>query len=242
MRTKYWIISLILHLLLFLVLVWVNCPGDFSRLDQEFYVSMSSSMFMDRYPETGQMPGGGEPTPGHDVPQTPDKADLASALQTETISSPKYQDDLPLPEYAPQPAASSPAAGSPSAGQPRLTSQASTLPLPHAGKKLGLPRKTDSQGGDGSFFSVEGDLKNRLIINQSAPDPVHGLKEEVRVSFRLLVDGKGQVTEIIPIQKGDYRVETSSLKALKEWRFNPLPAAEKDSLQSGIITLIFKLQ
>jgi len=152
MRTKYWIISLILHLLLFLVLVWVNCPGDFSRLDQEFYVSMSSSMFMDRYPETGQMPGGGEPTPGHDVPQTPDKADLASALQTETISSPKYQDDLPLPEYAPQPAASSPAAGSPSAGQPRLTSQASTFLFPMPGKNWDCPEKRTAKGVTAAFF------------------------------------------------------------------------------------------
>lgn len=241
MRTKYWIVSLGLHLLILLFLFLIHCPDTFSRLDKEFYVNLSSSAVLNQYPETGE--AGGKLVPiSSDQLQAPDRADLATEVQSEKIITRTYHDDLPLPVYSPKATLSAFQPGRSVSDHPGLRSPASDLPLPGNKTKLGLPGKGKSWDGRGDFFSLEGDLKNRMVITQSVPEPVSGLKEEVTVTFRLVVDGKGHVIEITPIQKGDFRVEASSLKALKEWKFNPLPAAEKDSLQSGVIVLIFKLQ
>jgi len=96
--------------------------------------------------------------------------------------------------------------------------------------------------GPSQPFTIEGDAAKRTIINQVIPKYPPGLQREAVVRIRFTVLPDGSIGAMIPVQKGDPVLEELTMKALRQWRFNPLlPSAEQKNVQ-GIITFRFKLK
>jgi len=79
---------------------------------------------------------------------------------------------------------------------------------------------------------------NRTVLYKKLPVYPPGVNTSAEIKIRFKVDKDGYVINMVPLQKGDPALEQAAMKALKQWRFNPL---KEDKIMYGIITFTFKL-
>lgn len=79
---------------------------------------------------------------------------------------------------------------------------------------------------------------NRTVINKIVPNyPPGAQPSQIRLKFWVSPDGR--VTKIVPLQKGDPRLERAAMEALWRWKFSPL---KEDVEMAGIIPFTFQLR
>ena len=83
---------------------------------------------------------------------------------------------------------------------------------------------------------------DRRVLEQVLPAYPPGLAKETRIKLTFAVLPDGTVDMVLPLQKGEPRLETITLDAFKKWKFEPLSPAAKQVKQEGKITFIFKLK
>lgn len=241
METKYFGLSLLIHGILILILLWVTCPLPIQQLMEPLEISIISGTNEPVETPLKEESHQNETSyPSYTNP--PEHLDAMADFEEEAFPPPAdFLDGIPLP--IPEKIGVQPMLSSVKKTLPMSTPQSTTLPLPprqvQGNFSAGQPREGDAENG---AFQIEGDLKNRLILQKILPQPVSGLQTDIIIKLRIIVNGDGIVTEAVPVQKGDSRVEQNALDALKKWRFNQLPASERHILQTGIITLYFKLK
>lgn len=79
---------------------------------------------------------------------------------------------------------------------------------------------------------------NRTVLYKKLPQYPSGVNTSAEIKIRFTVSKDGTVVSMVPLQKGDPALEQAAMKALKQWRFNPLT---EDKMMYGIITFTFKL-
>jgi TonB family protein len=100
----------------------------------------------------------------------------------------------------------------------------------------------DGHGNTDQPFTIEGDAAQRMILSQVIPQYPAGLQKEEVVKIRFTVLPDGQIGLMIPMRKGDPTLEKITLDALRQWRFNPLPAGVEQKNVTGIITFRYELE
>ncbi len=90
-------------------------------------------------------------------------------------------------------------------------------------------------------FSIAGEVSKRGILWKELPVYPRDLQKEVTLKFRFWVLPDGSVQNIIPLEKGDPRLEKITTDALFKWKFSPLPPPSQET-QEGVITFIYRLQ
>ncbi len=99
-----------------------------------------------------------------------------------------------------------------------------------------------SNSGADQPFTIEGDAAQRTILHQVIPEYPSGLQKEEVLKIRFTVLPDGRVSLMIPMRKGDPTLEKITLDALRQWRFNVLPASAQQKNVTGIITFRYELQ
>lgn len=79
---------------------------------------------------------------------------------------------------------------------------------------------------------------NRSVLYKKLPQYPSGVNTSAEIKIRFTVSRDGMVISMVPLQKGEPALEQAAMKALKQWRFNPL---KDDRMMYGIITFTFKL-
>jgi protein TonB len=78
---------------------------------------------------------------------------------------------------------------------------------------------------------------NRGVMNKVVPNyPPGAQPSQIRLKF--WVSPEGRVTKIVPLQKGDPRLERAAMDALWRWTFTPL---KENIVMEGVIPFTFKL-
>lgn len=109
---------------------------------------------------------------------------------------------------------------------------------------------------DGNSGAEEGTQGDAADEEKAAPFQIEGLNrtpvrvvrpvytDKVNVTIRVLitVNPKGEIVRQIPLLKGNPGLEQSVLKALQNWRFNPLPPNVPQENQTGTVTFRFRLE
>jgi len=90
-------------------------------------------------------------------------------------------------------------------------------------------------------FTIEGEAAERRILHQEIPRYPAGLQKEAIVKIRFTVLPDGRMGAMLPVQKGDPTLEEVTIKALRQWRFDPLPAGVVQKEVQGIITFRYEL-
>ncbi len=108
-------------------------------------------------------------------------------------------------------------------------------------EKKGTPTETPG-AREGPQFTIEGPLAGRAAISRVIPKYPPGHQKEVVVKAKLVVLPNGLVSEVVPLQKGDPLLEELTVKALSQWKFNPLPPDLPQLPQEGKITFIYRLK
>jgi TonB family protein len=95
------------------------------------------------------------------------------------------------------------------------------------GKGKGLGYGDISWGGGG----------NRIVTNKKLPRYPKGLNVNTTVKLKFTVAPDGRVLTVVPLRKGgDPVLEQAAIRALRQWKFNPL---DTDQNMVGIIPFIF---
>jgi TonB family protein len=82
---------------------------------------------------------------------------------------------------------------------------------------------------------------SRSKISGSLPK-LESLSKQVQIKLKIVVKPDGTITQITPLQKGDYKLENAAIQAIKNWKFEPLRSDLSQIDQSGIVTFLFKLE
>jgi TonB family protein len=93
---------------------------------------------------------------------------------------------------------------------------------------------------DTSSFTIEGPASRREVLYKPTwlPEVHIDVEVDIRLKFWVLPDGT--VGEVIPLQRGDVRLERAAIEYLKNWRFTPV--ASDTPKAWGIIPIKYKLQ
>lgn len=93
---------------------------------------------------------------------------------------------------------------------------------------------------DASSFAIEGPASKREVLYKPTqlPDVHIDIEVDIRLKFWVLPDGS--VGEVIPLQRGDVRLERAAIEYLKNWRFTPV-APDRPQVW-GIIPIKYKFQ
>ena len=120
-------------------------------------------------------------------------------------------------------------------------------PTPDA-QRLVLGKKTLTGTGEdtGSSkerpYTIEGAASARQVITEVLPEYPPGLNKEAVIKIRFTVLPNGTVGEMVPILKGDTILEELTMRAFRQWRFNPLPPDMPQAPQTGVITFRYLLK
>jgi protein TonB len=104
----------------------------------------------------------------------------------------------------------------------------------------GLGSRGSGKGKGYGFGDIEwGGGGNRIVLNKPLPKFPSGVNYNAELKFRFTVLPDGTVGRILPLQKGDPKLEAAALEALRQWRFNAL---KQDIVMEGTIPLTFVLR
>lgn len=101
-----------------------------------------------------------------------------------------------------------------------------------------------SGDGSGKFgFDIDfGGKGIRKIYSYNIPKYPEGVSKEIDVKLRFTILADGTVGRIFPLIKADARLETAAINSLRQWRFEPLPSAQKQAEQTAMIIFPFRLE
>jgi protein TonB len=91
-------------------------------------------------------------------------------------------------------------------------------------------------------YTIEGEAAKRTVIEQEIPQYPPNLQKEAVVRIRFTVLPDGYIGQMIPVQKGEPVLEEITMKALRKWRFNPLPPDVEQANAQGVITFRYELE
>jgi TonB family protein len=70
---------------------------------------------------------------------------------------------------------------------------------------------------------IEGPAANRQVLFKPRQFPEVELDVEVTIRLKFWVLPDGTVADVVPLQRGDVRLERAAIEYLKNWRFTPVP-------------------
>ena len=97
-------------------------------------------------------------------------------------------------------------------------------------------------GKKGMPFSITGALSKRKILKKVLPPYPAGYEERTDVQVRLTVGPAGEVKKLLLMKTGGAVFDNTTLEALREWRWEPLPLSMTQMDQEGIITFFYELK
>lgn len=89
---------------------------------------------------------------------------------------------------------------------------------------------------------IEGPVKGRAIVYQPPPPEVENIENEVEFKLKFWVLPDGTIGEVIPLKRGDTRLERIAIAYLKRWQFEPLPQGVPQQQIWGTIPITFTTQ
>ncbi len=115
----------------------------------------------------------------------------------------------------------------------------------NVGEKITTELPTEGIGGSLKAekpYEISWEGGDREIIADVIPKYPEGIYKEVLIRIKISVLPNGTVGDMIPLQKGDATLESLTMKALKQWRFNPLETGAPQVDQSAIVSFRFVLK
>lgn len=95
-------------------------------------------------------------------------------------------------------------------------------------------------GAGHGFGDIEwGGGGNRKVLNKVVPSYPDGVRASSKIVLQIRVLPDGTVSKVVTKRKGDPRLEIAAVKALKQWRFNPI---DSNQIMIGEIPLNFVIR
>ncbi len=248
------VLSVAMHALLFVLLalltVWTEYfPAKFAEVT---FVSGERGALAPAPGPSAEPKGGQLPPPPPSVQTEPVREETVTLPPRRMLEHeppeqlPRSGEKLDVAPSAPQVATPAPGSGKQEQAlrppAPAEEGKASAPLAAGAGQKEAPPAATGPTAGAPESFRIEGEAAHRQIFYKVIPEYPPGLQQEAVVRVRFLVLPDGSVGSMVPVLKGDPTLERVTLEALRQWRFNPLPAHAPQIEVTGIITFRYLLR
>lgn len=89
---------------------------------------------------------------------------------------------------------------------------------------------------------IEGPLRGRAIVYKPTPPQLTDIENDVELRLKFWVLPDGTIGEVIPLKRGDARLEQIAIAYLKQWQFEPLRSDVPQEKIWGTIPIIFTSQ
>lgn len=106
---------------------------------------------------------------------------------------------------------------------------------------------SEGQGNKGTAksgfgFDIDwGGRGTRKIYSYILPAYPEGVNKEADIRLKFSIMSDGTVGSIIPLTKGDTKLENAAINSLRQWRFEPLGQSQKDLEQNAVIIFPYRL-
>ena len=103
-----------------------------------------------------------------------------------------------------------------------------------------------SLGGDvarGVAFSIQwmgGGTRKR--VTGDLPEYPTGTNVEAQIKIQAVVQPDGSIKTVQPVQKANTRLEDAAMRAVRQWKFEPLRSGQSQLDQNCVITFLFELK
>lgn len=101
-----------------------------------------------------------------------------------------------------------------------------------------VPIKSHKKLRSSVKLDIEGPVTERKILSKP-PLPKVNTEHTIQIKLKFWVTPNGIVDQIIPVERGDTKLESAAIRYLKNWRFDPLSPHLKQNRQWGILTVRF---
>ncbi len=243
-------VSVGLHLILLMIFFLVNLdlwpqPADFTEI-----------VFDSGTNRLASSPAAGQPSPVVEVPPKQDH-EASAVVKLPQRTMPEHEPELKVPDRPKQnPPEQAKTILEPAFPRDRQelaqqsptstnVEQKSVAPsrdeLVTSEKPLPLTDISSDAPGQ-SPYQIEGQAAGRTVIFKVIPEypPDRQVMATIKISFTVLPNGN--VGEMIPVIKSDALLEKITLDALRQWKFNPLPADAPQRVERGVITFRYLLK
>lgn len=249
-----WIISFLIHLCLLVLFVLIRVfmlPAipEYSEMDFVSVPTVAHPPVVQK-PSVSSPPSGESPLPTPDIPSEnirlpemkhlPEEQPELFERKVEKIAP----NDIPFGGEVEAPAKPSDSDETYPSVQ---TEGADRKPIPDV-QEVAVGEKPQPGMGEGETesqtrpYSIEGAASSRQVITEVLPEYPPGLNKEAVIRIRFTVLPNGTVGEMVPVLKGDQTLEDLTMKAFRQWRFNPLPPDLPQDPQAGVITFRYVLK
>lgn len=83
---------------------------------------------------------------------------------------------------------------------------------------------------------------NRKMVSGELPEYPSGTNVEAQIKILAVVQPDGAIKTVQPVQKANTRLEDAAMRAVRQWRFEPLRSGQSQLDQNCVITFLFKLK
>lgn len=98
------------------------------------------------------------------------------------------------------------------------------------------------RGEKGRGYSFSGELSKRKLINFVKPKYPEGENENTVVKLKITANPDGTVKKLEIVKTAGLQFDRNASRAVRQWRFQPLPPTVEDSLQTGVVTIYFRVK
>ena len=105
----------------------------------------------------------------------------------------------------------------------------------------GTPEVINEEGsGKSGVYEIQWEEGfKREIVYRVIPEFPESVDRSTKIILKFSVNPRGEVSSIIPLQKGDPQIENIAIKSFSNWRFNPIGS---ETIQWGRITFNFLIK
>ncbi|HKB85364.1 MAG TPA: energy transducer TonB [Ignavibacteriaceae bacterium] len=219
-------ISMIVHIIIFILLLFIKFTMDYPPRE---YVELS-------FGKSSQQGSSG--AIGTEINKVEENA---KAEKNETVDKSKIVKEVELPKAK---NTSEENVVKPADKQKEETKAVKTETKENTDSKITTAGQGNKAEGEGSFgYDIDwGGQGQRRIYSYIIPDYPDGVNKEIDIRLRFSILPDGTVGNILPLTKGDTRLENAAINSLRQWRFEALAPGQKQSEQTAVIVFPYRLQ
>lgn len=219
-------ISMIIHLIIFILLLFIKFSMDYPPRE---YVELSFGK--------SSQPG----SSGAIGTQINQVEENAKAETNETVDKSQEVKEVELPKAK---NTSEENVVKPADKEKEETKTVKTETKEKTDSKVTTVGQGNKAEGEGSFgFDIDwGGQGTRKIYSYILPSYPEGVNKEIDIRLRFSILPDGTVGNILPLTKADTRLENAAINSLRQWRFEALAPGQKQTEQAAVIVFPYRLQ
>ncbi len=103
-----------------------------------------------------------------------------------------------------------------------------------------VPGNPANNSATGTPFAISWNGVPRTLVRGSRPQFPPGVQNGGTVRIRIIVDPRGDIVAMVPVEKSNSRLEEAAMSAIRTWEFSRLPLKYPQVNQQAVAKFVFR--